>query len=62
MEHVNLLDRKYANEPVPCPNEGRQVKMGCGVVRDNHGNMAVHNSGAYLVCGLCGANQPIARI
>lgn len=59
---VSLLDRKYSDvDAIPCANEGLEVKMQCGQKRTEHGILGVHKSGAYLVCGVCGYNQPVAR-
>lgn len=63
MEHVSILDRKYAAEPVPCPNEGSQTKLPqSNHVSSVHGNMQVHGSGSYLVCGLCDMKIAIGRV
>jgi hypothetical protein len=65
MEHADIivmLDKKYAAEPVPCSNEGVKVKSQNGNAYDAHGNLQVHRSAAQLVCGRCGANQPISRL
>lgn len=61
---VHDLDMKYSGaDSVPCPNEGKLAKLAQSNVESRtHGAMTVHGSGAYLVCGLCGANQPTARI
>lgn len=60
---IHLLDQKYSGEgAIQCPNEGVSVKLQNGLVRSNHGALGVHNSGAYLVCGLCGHNQPTSSI
>lgn len=62
MEFVHDLDTKYTKEPVPCPNEDRAVTLKQSqTTRSLHGNLVVHGSGAFLVCGLCGYQQPIAR-
>lgn len=62
MDFVGDLDRKYSQEPVPCPNEGTRVTLKQSqITSEHHGNMAVHGSGAYLVCGLCGTQTPIGR-
>ena len=58
---VFLLDRKYYGAgAVPCPNEGVQVKQANRVFTE-HGNMGVHGSGAYLVCGRCGQTAPTSN-
>lgn len=64
MEFVNLLDKKYSGKgAVNCPNEGKIVKLPqSGIAHQFHGKMAVHGSGAYLVCGVCGAQQPVGRL
>ena len=56
-----LLDRKYRDNPVPCPNEGKPARFPSGRVSDIHGNLHVHGSTHYLVCGTCGHQEPIAR-
>lgn len=59
---IHILDKKYSGEgAVPCPNEGQKVKDNANRIRTDHGSMGVHVSGAFLVCGVCGANQPVAR-
>lgn len=59
---VHLLDKKYAEEPVMCPNQGRSVTFkSSGKVTEDHGHLAVHGTGTMLVCGVCGFNQPVAR-
>lgn len=61
---VHDLDKKYSGEnAVACPNEGIMATLPqSGVKSEQHGNMTVHGSGAFLVCGMCGAKQPTARI
>lgn len=58
---VSMLDKKYHTSPVPCPNEGVEVKMRSNVVSDVHGNLTVHGTGNYLVCGRCGYNVAVGR-
>lgn len=57
---VSMLEKKYGAEPVQCPNEGKPVTLNLSkrTVSD-HGNLAVHSSGAFLVCGVCGFQLPV---
>jgi hypothetical protein len=66
MTHADLvsdLDKKYRNEPVECPNEGRPaILQQSKVTRTEHGSLQVHKSATFIVCGVCGYQQPIGRI
>lgn len=56
MTHADIvytLDMKYAREPVQCPNDGTPSKSGNGQSYTEHGNLNVHSSGSYLICGRC---------
>lgn len=57
---ILLLDKKFSVNPVTCPNEGVPTKIG-GNITSVHGNLTVHKSGAFLVCGPCGHNEPVGR-
>lgn len=63
---IHMLDLKYSKgspDAVLCPNEGQKAMLPQSKqVRDEHGYMTVHSSGQYIVCGICDAKQPIARI
>ena len=62
MDHADIvlmLDKKYSENPVPCPNDGLEVKMQCKKVRTDHGHLGVHKSASALVCGVCGYQLPI---
>lgn len=62
MDLVNLMDKKYSGKnAVPCPREGQEGKVGT-LTTSYHGNLAVHGSGAYLVCGVCGASVPTSNV
>lgn len=62
MDFVNELDRKYTKEPIACINEGKPAILKQSQITSSlHGNLVVHGSGAFLICGLCGYQQPIAR-
>ena len=60
-ELVSMLDKKYSgSNGVMCPNHGREAKLRqSGKISEDHGRMGVHASGIKLVCGLCGAEQPV---
>lgn len=58
---VSMLDRKFYQDPIQCPKEGTEVRSQTGRVFTEHGNLTVHGSGAYIVCGRCGYNQPVGR-
>lgn len=63
MEFVSLLDQKYSGEnAVPCPNEGEAVTSQNGQKYTEHGNLTVHGSGAYLVCGRCGYKTATEKV
>lgn len=69
MNHADIihsLDVKYgwkSPDAVTCPNDGNAVKLPqSGVSHREHGNMVVHQSGAYLVCGVCGAKHPTSDV
>lgn len=64
MDIVHEMDMKYSGAgAVACPNEGVKVTLEQSKVSsDYHGKMGVHASGAFLVCGWCGARTPTARI
>jgi len=59
---ILALDKKYSGaNAVPCPNEGKALKVGNKSFSE-HGNMGVHSSGAFLICGRCGAQEPTSRV
>ena len=60
---VNLLDKKYSGpDKVLCPNQGKSFTFkSSGKSTEDHGHLAVHGSGSYLICGVCGYNQPVGR-
>lgn len=60
-ELVYELDKKYNQYPMPCPNEGKLTKVTPNYSTDVHGNMGVHASGHYLVCGICNTKLPIGN-
>jgi hypothetical protein len=55
---VGMMDKKYGRDLQVCPNEGKPAKLQCGQIREEHGAMGVHASGAFLICGVCGAKAP----
>lgn len=63
---IHLLDVKYSRygtEATVCPNEGELVSLPQSKIKHKeHGAMQVHTSGRYLVCGVCGAQTPVAGI
>lgn len=59
---IHVLDMKYFKEPVPCPNEGQPIPSQNGKKYSEHGNMQVHGSGAFIVCGRCGYQEPVGRL
>lgn len=65
MTHSDIvisLDKKYAEEPVICPNENKPVmRESVGKTDSYHGAMQVHGSSAYLVCCLCDFKVATAR-
>ena len=59
---VATLDAKYSGAgAVQCPNEGKPAKSQNGSSYSGHGAMQVHKSAAFLVCGRCGYQTPVAR-
>ncbi len=67
MDHadiISMLDKKYnSTDRVLCPNQGKSVtSKATGKATEDHGHLAVHGSGSALVCGICGYQQPIARV
>jgi hypothetical protein len=64
VEQVHIMDQKYSGaNAVKCPNEGKRVKLPqSGAEFTEHGDMQVHGSGAFLVCGVCDNKLPIGRV
>jgi hypothetical protein len=63
MEDIIKLDQRFAGKgAVKCPHDGKPAKLQLSekTVSD-HGHLAVHGSGAFLICGICGYQQPVGR-
>lgn len=71
-EMISVLDKKYSrsryeskdlpSDAVVCPNEGKSVKSQNGKLYSDHGDLVVHASGAFLVCGRCNYQHPVGRV